>query len=118
MKPQPSNNKDQRTIQNSQKFKLRYPSPPISSGYQPYAPAQMAPRQPLKCYYFLEEGHSAIRFNHLTEDLGKGIVLKCGGTYLFPNFQRLPTESPKSAKELVTNFAKEQEDFTMKMMEQ
>ncbi|MBW0591381.1 hypothetical protein O181_131096 [Austropuccinia psidii MF-1] len=78
----------------------------------------MAPRQPLKCYYCLEEGHSAIRCNHLTEDLEKRIVLKRGGTYLFPNFQRVPTEGPKSAKELVRHFAKEQEDFTKKMMEQ
>ncbi|MBW0572286.1 hypothetical protein O181_112001 [Austropuccinia psidii MF-1] len=49
-KPQPSNNQDQRTIQNSQPFRPRYPSPTISSGYQPYVPAQMTPRQPLKCY--------------------------------------------------------------------
>ncbi|MBW0578225.1 hypothetical protein O181_117940, partial [Austropuccinia psidii MF-1] len=99
-KPQPNNNQDHRTIQNSQPFRPRYPSPPISSGYQPYVPAQMAPRQPLKCYYCLEEGHSAIRCNHLTEDLEKRMVLKRGGTYLFPNFQRVPTEGPKSAKEL------------------
>ncbi|MBW0544477.1 hypothetical protein O181_084192 [Austropuccinia psidii MF-1] len=77
----------------------------------------MAPRQPLKCDYCLEEGHSAIRCNHLAEDLEKRTVFKCGGTYLFPNFQIVPTEGPKSAKELVRHFAKEQEDFTMKMME-
>ncbi|MBW0486711.1 hypothetical protein O181_026426 [Austropuccinia psidii MF-1] len=117
-KPQPNNNQDHRAIQNSQPFRPRYPSPPISSGYQPYVPAQMAPRQLLKCYYCLEEGHSAIRCNHLTEDLEKRMVLKHGGTYLFPNFQRVPTEGPKSAKELVRHFAKEQEDFTKKMMEQ
>ncbi|MBW0517516.1 hypothetical protein O181_057231 [Austropuccinia psidii MF-1] len=78
----------------------------------------MAPRQPLKCYYCLEEGHYAIRCNHLTEDLEKIIVLKRGGTYLFPNFQRVPTEGPKYAEELVRHFAKEQEDFTKKMKEQ
>ncbi|MBW0549497.1 hypothetical protein O181_089212 [Austropuccinia psidii MF-1] len=78
----------------------------------------MAPRQPLKCYYCLEEAHSAIRCKHLTEELEKIIVLKHGGTYLFPNFQKLPTEGPKSAKELVRHFAKEQEDLTKKMMEQ
>ncbi|MBW0486181.1 hypothetical protein O181_025896 [Austropuccinia psidii MF-1] len=59
-KPQPNNNQDHKTIQNSQPFRPIYPSPPISSGYQPYAPAKMAPRQPSKCYYCLEEGHSAI----------------------------------------------------------
>ncbi|MBW0515917.1 hypothetical protein O181_055632 [Austropuccinia psidii MF-1] len=106
-KRQPSNNQDQETIQNSQPFRPRYPSTPISSGYQPYVPAQMAPRQPLKCYYFLEKGHSTIRCNHLTEDLEKRIFLKRGGTYLFPNFKRVPTEGPQSEKELVRHFAKE-----------
>ncbi|MBW0540071.1 hypothetical protein O181_079786 [Austropuccinia psidii MF-1] len=50
-KPQPRNNQDQKAIQNSQPFRPRYPSPLISSGYQPYFLAQMAPRLPLKCYY-------------------------------------------------------------------
>ncbi|MBW0577089.1 hypothetical protein O181_116804 [Austropuccinia psidii MF-1] len=77
----------------------------------------MAPRQPLKCYYCLEEGNLAIRCNNLTEDLEKRIFLKNGGTYIFPNFQRVPTEGPKSEKELVKHFAKEKEYFTMKMME-
>ncbi|MBW0467163.1 hypothetical protein O181_006878 [Austropuccinia psidii MF-1] len=115
-KIQASNNQDQKATQNSQPFKARYPFPPTSSGYQPYVPAQMAPRQLLKCYYCLEEGHSTIRCNHLTEDLEKRIVLKHGGTYPFPNFQRVPTDGPKSAKDLVKRFAKEQEDFTNKMM--
>ncbi|MBW0512600.1 hypothetical protein O181_052315 [Austropuccinia psidii MF-1] len=78
----------------------------------------MPPRQLIKCSYCLEEVNTTIRYNHLTEDLEKRIVLKRGGTYLFPNFQRIPTEGPKSAKELVRHFAKEQEDFTKKMMEQ
>ncbi|MBW0490468.1 hypothetical protein O181_030183 [Austropuccinia psidii MF-1] len=78
----------------------------------------MAPRQPLKCYYCLEEGHPTRRCNHLTEDLEKSIFMKCGGMYLFPNFQGVPTEGPQSAKELVKIFAKEQEDFRAKIMEQ
>ncbi|MBW0484062.1 hypothetical protein O181_023777 [Austropuccinia psidii MF-1] len=86
--------------------KSRYPLPPISSSCQPYVPAQMTPRQLLKCYYWLEEGNSAIRCNHLTEDLEKRIVLRRGGTYLFPNFQRVPTEGSTSAKELVKRFSK------------
>ncbi|MBW0491837.1 hypothetical protein O181_031552 [Austropuccinia psidii MF-1] len=116
-KTQARNNQDQKSKQNSQPFRPRYPLPPISSSYQPYVPAQMAPRQLLKCYYCLEEGHSAIRCIHLTEDLEKRIVLKHGGTYLFPNFQGVPTEGPTSAKDLVKKFAKEQEDFTKKMVE-
>ncbi|MBW0590794.1 hypothetical protein O181_130509, partial [Austropuccinia psidii MF-1] len=55
------NNQDQKVMQNSQPLRPRYPLPPISSGYQPYVPAQMAPRQLLKCYYCLEEGHSVIK---------------------------------------------------------
>ncbi|MBW0586767.1 hypothetical protein O181_126482 [Austropuccinia psidii MF-1] len=117
-KTQAGNNQDQKITQNSQPFRPRYLLQPISSVYQPYVPAQMTPRQLLKCYYCLEEGHSEIRCNHRTEDLEKRIVLKRGGTYFFPNFQRLPTEGPKSAKELVRHFSKEQEDFTKKMMEQ
>ncbi|MBW0574002.1 hypothetical protein O181_113717 [Austropuccinia psidii MF-1] len=54
-KTQAGNNQDQKVIQNSQPFRPRYPLPPISSGYQTYVPAQMSPRQPLKCYYCLEE---------------------------------------------------------------
>ncbi|MBW0589871.1 hypothetical protein O181_129586 [Austropuccinia psidii MF-1] len=117
-KRQAGNYQDQKVMQNSQPLRPRYPLPPISSGYQPYVPEQMAPRQLLKCYYCLEEGHSAVGCNQLTEDLEKRTVLKHGGTYLFPNFQRVPTEGPKSAKELVRHFSKEQEDFTKKMMEQ
>ncbi|MBW0589050.1 hypothetical protein O181_128765, partial [Austropuccinia psidii MF-1] len=116
-KTQAGNNQDQKVTQNSQPFRPRYPLPPISSGYQPYVPAQMAPRQPLKCYYFLEGRHSTMRCNHLKEELEKRMVLKSGGTHIFPNFQRVPTEGPKSAKELVRNFSKEQEDLTKKMME-
>ncbi|MBW0570458.1 hypothetical protein O181_110173 [Austropuccinia psidii MF-1] len=108
-KIQEGNNQDQKVTQNSQPFRPRYPLPPISFGYQTYAPAQMAPRQLLKCYYCLEEGHSAIRCNHLTEDLEKIIVAKCGGTYIFPNFQRVPPEGPKSAKELTRQRAARQE---------
>ncbi|MBW0472886.1 hypothetical protein O181_012601 [Austropuccinia psidii MF-1] len=103
-------------MQNPQPFRTRYPLPPISSSYQPYVPAQMAARKPLKCHYFLEEGHSEIRFNHLLEDLQKIIVLQHGGTYLFPNFERVPTEDPTSEKKLVRKFAKEWKGFTNKMM--
>ncbi|MBW0478798.1 hypothetical protein O181_018513 [Austropuccinia psidii MF-1] len=77
----------------------------------------MAPQQTLECYYFLEEAHSAIRFNNLMEDLEKIIVLKHGGTYLFPNFQRVPTEGPISENKLVRHSFKEQEEFTKKMIE-
>ncbi|MBW0469055.1 hypothetical protein O181_008770 [Austropuccinia psidii MF-1] len=105
-KTQESNNQDKKSTQKSQPFRPRYPLPPISSSYQPYVPAQIAPRQLIKCYYFLEEGNSAIRCNNLTEDLEKRIALKHGVTYILPNFQRGPTEGPKSAKELAKQFSK------------
>ncbi|MBW0514069.1 hypothetical protein O181_053784 [Austropuccinia psidii MF-1] len=92
-KTKASNNQDQKVTQNSQPFRPRYPLPPISSIYQPYVLAQMAPRQLLKCYDFLEEGHSKIRCNHLTEDLEKRIVLKCGGTYLFQILREYPQKA-------------------------
>ncbi|MBW0554073.1 hypothetical protein O181_093788 [Austropuccinia psidii MF-1] len=116
-KTQASNNQDQKFMQNSQPFRPRYPLTPISSRYQPYMPAQMTQRQLLmRCYYLLEERNSTMRCNHLTEDFEKRIVLKRGGTYLFPNFQRVPTEGPTSEKELAKTFSKEQMDFTNKMM--
>ncbi|MBW0482393.1 hypothetical protein O181_022108 [Austropuccinia psidii MF-1] len=71
---QACNNQDQKATQSSQPLRPRYPLPPISSSYQPYVPAQMAPRQLLKCYYCLKVGNSAIRCNHLAEDFEKRIV--------------------------------------------
>ncbi|MBW0591613.1 hypothetical protein O181_131328 [Austropuccinia psidii MF-1] len=78
----------------------------------------MTPRQPLRYYYFLEEKHSTLRSNDLTEDSEKIIVLRHGGIYLCPNSQIVPTQGPKSSKELVRPFSKEQENFKNKMMEQ
>ncbi|MBW0494927.1 hypothetical protein O181_034642 [Austropuccinia psidii MF-1] len=60
-KTQAKNNQYQKLMQNSQPFRPRYALPPVSLSYQPYVPAQMAPRQPLKLYHCLEEGHLAIR---------------------------------------------------------
>ncbi|MBW0551072.1 hypothetical protein O181_090787 [Austropuccinia psidii MF-1] len=104
-------------MQNSQPFRPRYALKPIDSSHQPYVPHKMAPRKPLNCHYCLEEGNSTIRCNNLPEDLEKIIVSKFGGTYLFPNFERVPTEGPISAKELVKQFAKEQEELTKNMIE-
>ncbi|MBW0570044.1 hypothetical protein O181_109759 [Austropuccinia psidii MF-1] len=43
-----NNNQEQRFPQNNQPYRPRNPLPPFSSSYQPYIPAQMAPRPPLK----------------------------------------------------------------------
>ncbi|MBW0527282.1 hypothetical protein O181_066997 [Austropuccinia psidii MF-1] len=104
-------------MQTPQPFRPKYPVPPISSSYQPYVPAQLAPRQLLTCFYCVEEGNSTVRCNHLTEDLEKKIVLRHGGTYLFPNFEIVPSEGPTSEKELVKQFSKEQEEFTKQKMQ-
>ncbi|MBW0528489.1 hypothetical protein O181_068204 [Austropuccinia psidii MF-1] len=66
-----NNNHKRRFPQNNQTYRPRNPLPPFSSSYQPYIPAQMAPRPPLKCAYCKEEGHSATRCTHLAEDLDK-----------------------------------------------
>ncbi|MBW0587370.1 hypothetical protein O181_127085 [Austropuccinia psidii MF-1] len=46
-----NNNQEQILPQNNQPYRPRNPLPPFSSSYQPYIPAQMAPRPPLKCAY-------------------------------------------------------------------
>ncbi|MBW0521005.1 hypothetical protein O181_060720 [Austropuccinia psidii MF-1] len=64
----------------------------FSSSYQPYIPAQMAPRPPLKCAYCKQEGHSATRCTHLAEDLDKRLIRTQRASYLCPNYQRVPME--------------------------
>ncbi|MBW0515807.1 hypothetical protein O181_055522 [Austropuccinia psidii MF-1] len=93
------------------------PLPPFSFSYQPYIPAQMAPRPQLKCAYYKEEGHSATRCTHLYEDLDKIIVRTQGASYLFPNYQRVPMEGNESAGNIVRDFAKEQAELNKKFME-
>ncbi|MBW0474283.1 hypothetical protein O181_013998 [Austropuccinia psidii MF-1] len=70
----------------------RHPLPLFSSSYQPYIPAQMAPRPPLKCAYCKEEGHSETRCTQLSENLDKRIFRNQGASYLFPNYHRVPME--------------------------
>ncbi|MBW0588180.1 hypothetical protein O181_127895 [Austropuccinia psidii MF-1] len=60
-----NNNQEQRLPQNNQPYRPRNPLPPFSSSYQPYIPAQMAPRPPLKCAYCKEEGHTETRCTNL-----------------------------------------------------
>ncbi|MBW0534597.1 hypothetical protein O181_074312 [Austropuccinia psidii MF-1] len=102
-----NNNQEQRFPQNYHPYRPRNPLPPFSSSYQPYIPAQMAPRPPLKCAYCKEEGNSETRCTHLSEDLDKRIVRTQGESYLFPNYQRVPMEGNESAKDIVRDFAKE-----------
>ncbi|MBW0488161.1 hypothetical protein O181_027876 [Austropuccinia psidii MF-1] len=89
----------------------------ISSSYQTYIPAQIAPRPPLNYAYCKEEGLSATRCTHLAEYLDRRIVRTQGASYLLPNYQRVPMEEDKSPKKTVTAFNKEKADLNKKFME-
>ncbi|MBW0522132.1 hypothetical protein O181_061847 [Austropuccinia psidii MF-1] len=80
-----NNNKEKIFPQNNHPYKQRNPLPPFSSSYQPYIPAQMAPRTQLQCAYCKEEGDLATRCTHLAEDLDRRIVRTQGSSSLFPN---------------------------------
>ncbi|MBW0551091.1 hypothetical protein O181_090806 [Austropuccinia psidii MF-1] len=87
-----------------QENKTRYPRdslPPFSQRHLPYLPAQNAPKPYLKCYYCLEEGHSLNRCNYLIEDQNKKLFSRQGGGFLFPNWQRAPTDGKIAPKKLV-----------------
>ncbi|MBW0481664.1 hypothetical protein O181_021379 [Austropuccinia psidii MF-1] len=98
-------------------YRPRNPLPLFSSSYQPYIPAQIAPRPPFKCAYCKEEGHSETRCTHLSEDLDRRIIRTQGASYLFPNYQRVPMEGNESAKSIVRAFEKEQAELNKKNME-
>ncbi|MBW0586826.1 hypothetical protein O181_126541 [Austropuccinia psidii MF-1] len=64
-----------------------------------------------------QEGHSVNRCNYLFEDQNKKWVSRQEGGFLFPNWQRVPTDGKIAPKKLVKDFAKEQEELTKKMKE-
>ncbi|MBW0544317.1 hypothetical protein O181_084032 [Austropuccinia psidii MF-1] len=108
----PQNKTGQVFQQENQK---RYPkciSPPFSQRHIPYTQAQNIPKPCVKCYYCLEEGHSVNRCNYLFEDQNKKWVSRQGGGFLFPNWQRVPTDGKITPKKLVEDFSKEQEELT------
>ncbi|MBW0533453.1 hypothetical protein O181_073168 [Austropuccinia psidii MF-1] len=77
----------------------------------------MAPSPPLKWVYFKEEGHSETRCTHLSEDLDRRIIRTQGSSYLFPYYQKVPTEGNESANNIVRAFEKEQAELKKKHME-
>ncbi|MBW0589558.1 hypothetical protein O181_129273 [Austropuccinia psidii MF-1] len=91
--------------------------PPFSQRHIPYTPAQNIPKPYVKCYYCLEEGYSVNSCNYLFEDHDKKWVNRQGGGFLFPNWQRVPTDGKISPKKLVEEFAKEQEELIKKRKE-
>ncbi|MBW0572238.1 hypothetical protein O181_111953 [Austropuccinia psidii MF-1] len=102
---------------NNQQFKPQNDLPPFLQMHSPYAPAQNIPKPYVKCYYCLEEGHSVNRCNYLFKDQNKKWVRSQGGGFLFPNWQRVPTDWKISPKKLVQDFAKEKEDLKKKIKE-
>ncbi|MBW0525744.1 hypothetical protein O181_065459 [Austropuccinia psidii MF-1] len=112
-----NNNQEKRFPQNNQPYRPRNPLPPFSSSYQPYIPAQMAPRPPLKCAYCKEKSHSETRCTHLAKDLDKRIFRTQRESYLVTNYQQVPMEGNESAKDIVRAFAKEQAALKKKFME-
>ncbi|MBW0562039.1 hypothetical protein O181_101754 [Austropuccinia psidii MF-1] len=91
---------------------------PASSSHFPYIPAQQGPRPQYKCTYCLKDGHTVSRCNDLTEDIEKRIVHKTGSSFYFPNFQRVPIEGEQIPRDLVRQFAAEQEVLTKKFLEE
>ncbi|MBW0521328.1 hypothetical protein O181_061043 [Austropuccinia psidii MF-1] len=70
-----------------QENQTRYPKdilPPFSQRHIPYTPAQNIPKNHVKCYYCLEEGHSVHRCNYLFGDQNKKWVSRKGGGFFFP----------------------------------
>ncbi|MBW0579271.1 hypothetical protein O181_118986 [Austropuccinia psidii MF-1] len=96
---------------NAQPFRQRNTQAPLPENYQPCTPAQLYPRPPLKCYYIFENGHSLTGCSYLEEDMEKRILSKQGFNFLYPNFQRVPSEGTKSPKNLVREFDKEKNKF-------
>ncbi|MBW0576696.1 hypothetical protein O181_116411 [Austropuccinia psidii MF-1] len=95
-------NKTEQVLQ--QENQARYPKdslPPLSKEHIPYTPAQNIPKPYLKCYYCLKEGHSVHRCNHLFDVQNKKWVSRQGGGFLFPNWQRVPTDGKIAPKKLV-----------------
>ncbi|MBW0516779.1 hypothetical protein O181_056494 [Austropuccinia psidii MF-1] len=101
----------------NQQFKPRNYLPPFSQRHVPYAPAQNIPKPYVKCCYCLEEGHSVNRCNYLFSDQNKKWVSRQVGVFLFPNWQRVPTNGTIAPKKLAEDFEKEQEELTKKMKE-
>ncbi|MBW0548799.1 hypothetical protein O181_088514 [Austropuccinia psidii MF-1] len=89
--------------------------PPASSRYVPYEPAQNAPKPFVRCYYCSEEGHSTGRCNELIEDQNNKLIIRQRFNYLYPNWERVPTDDKLSPKQLVREFHKEQEDLKKKL---
>ncbi|MBW0548493.1 hypothetical protein O181_088208 [Austropuccinia psidii MF-1] len=88
-------------------------SPPPNRSV-PYVQAQNVPKFSVKCYYFMEEGHSVGRCSELVEDQNKKWAIRKGLNYLYPNWERVPNDGKFPPKYLVREFQKEQEELKRK----
>ncbi|MBW0563709.1 hypothetical protein O181_103424 [Austropuccinia psidii MF-1] len=60
----------------AQPFRQRNTQAPFPANFQPYAPEQLHPRPPLRCYYCFKNGHSLTRCSYLAEDMEKRILTR------------------------------------------
>ncbi|MBW0521744.1 hypothetical protein O181_061459 [Austropuccinia psidii MF-1] len=91
-------------------------SPPPNRSV-PYVPAHNVPKVAVKCYYCMEEGHSAGRCTELVVYQNKKWVIRHGFNYLYPNWERVPNDGKFPPKYLVRKFKKEQEELKIKLEE-
>ncbi|MBW0484745.1 hypothetical protein O181_024460 [Austropuccinia psidii MF-1] len=89
---------------NVQPFRQRNTVGPLPANYQPYVPAELYLRPPLKFHYCFENGHSLTKCSYLEENMEKRIVSRQGLGLLYSNLQRVPTEGTKSPEDLVREF--------------
>ncbi|MBW0555761.1 hypothetical protein O181_095476 [Austropuccinia psidii MF-1] len=100
---------------NNQGFRPRANASPPPNRSVPYVSAQNVPKFSVKCYYFMEEGHSVGRCSELVEDQHKKWAIRQGFNYLYPNWERVPNDGKFPTKYLVREFQKEQEELQIKL---
>ncbi|MBW0486803.1 hypothetical protein O181_026518 [Austropuccinia psidii MF-1] len=100
----------------TQPLRQRNTQATLPANYLPYFTPQLYPIPPLKCSYCFENGHSLTRCSYLADDIEKFIFSGQGLNFLYPNFQRVPSERTKSPKDLVREFDKEQKEISNKII--
>ncbi|MBW0542330.1 hypothetical protein O181_082045 [Austropuccinia psidii MF-1] len=91
-------------------------SPPPNRSVS-YVPAQNVPKFTVKCYYYMEEGHSMGRCNELVNDQNKKWVIRQCLHYLYPNWERVPNDGEFPPKYSIREFQREREELKRKLEE-
>ncbi|MBW0573795.1 hypothetical protein O181_113510 [Austropuccinia psidii MF-1] len=89
-----------------------------SSSQLTYIPAEQGPRLKYKSTHCIKYGNTFSRFNDSTEDLEKCILIKTRIYFYFRNFHRVPIEGEKIPRELVRDFAAEEEVLKITFLEE